>query len=528
VKLSNTSLRAPLSLGDQRLSLDDVWQVAVEGRPVALAEAALRRVARVRGKIDGWLGPHAPDVYGVNTGFGALAEVRVAAEDLARLQLNLVRSHATGVGQPFTRPITRAMMLLRANVLVLGTSGVRPEVPTLLVEMINRDVVPVVPEKGSVGASGDLAPLAHLALVLVGEGEALFGGERLTGADALARAGLSPIALAAKEGLALINGTQAMTADAALTLYRARRLCDTADIAGAQSLDALKGTARAFDARIHAMRPHPGQALSAAHLRRLTSGSQIAASHVDCGKVQDPYSLRCMPQVHGASRDVIAYCVDVVERECNSATDNPLAFETDDGLELLSGGNFHGQPVAFAADFLAIALAELANISERRIEQLVNPALSSGLPPFLAPQSGLNSGFMIAQITAAALVSENKGLCHPASIDSIPSSANREDHVSMGTIAARKARVVLEHVETVLAIEVLCGAQGIDLRRPLRSSPAIEAVHARVRREVEPMMDDRILHPDIEVALRLVREGALVEVAAPFLASTTAPEVPHV
>ena len=517
----------PLSLGDTRLTLDDVWQVAIERRSVSLADSAMQRVVRVRAEIDGWLGPDAPDVYGVNTGFGALAEVRVPTEDLARLQLNLVRSHATGVGQPFSRPITRAMMLLRANVLVLGTSGVRPEVPTLLVEMLNRDVVPVVPEKGSVGASGDLAPLAHLALVLVGEGEAFFGGERLTGAEALRRAGLKPIALAAKEGLALINGTQAMTADAALSLVRARRLCDTADIAGAQSLDALKGTARAFDARIHAMRPHPGQALSAAHLRRLTAGSQIADSHLDCGKVQDPYSLRCMPQVHGASRDVIAYCAEVVERECNAATDNPLAFETETGLELLSGGNFHGQPVAFAADFLAIALAELANISERRIEQLVNPALSSGLPPFLAPNSGLNSGFMIAQVTAAALVSENKGLCHPASVDSIPSSANREDHVSMGTIAARKARAVLEHVETVLAIEVLCGAQGIDLRRPLRSSPAIEAVHARLRTEVAPMMDDRVLHPDIEVALSLVREGALVDVAAPFLSDTPAPEVPH-
>ena len=315
MKHSDADPLPPLSLGDTRLTLDDVWHVAVDDRPVMLAESAMQRVVRVRAEIDGWLGPDAPDVYGVNTGFGALAEVRVPTEDLARLQLNLVRSHATGVGQPFSRPITRAMMLLRANVLVLGTSGVRPEVPTLLVAMLNRDVVPVVPEKGSVGASGDLAPLAHLALVLVGEGEAFFGGERLTGAEALRRAGLKPIALAAKEGLALINGTQAMTADAALSLVRARRLCDTADIAGAQSLDALKGTARAFDARIHAMRPHPGQALSAAHLRRLTAGSQIADSHLDCGKVQDPYSLRCMPQVHGASRDVIAYCAEVVERD---------------------------------------------------------------------------------------------------------------------------------------------------------------------------------------------------------------------
>ena len=500
-----------LALGAARLTLDDVWNVAHGHATVELDHHAVERVTRVRAEIDGWLGSDAPNVYGVNTGFGALAEVRISEGDLARLQLNLIRSHATGVGLPFSLPIARAMMLLRANVLLLGTSGVRAAVPRLLVEMLARDVVPVVPEKGSVGASGDLAPLAHLALVLVGEGEAFHGGERLPGAVALARAGLTPLALEAKEGLSLINGTQAMTADLALSLVRTRRLCAVADIAGAQSLDALKGTSRAFDARIQAMRAHPGQVQSASNLRRLTTGSGIAASHVDCGKVQDPYSLRCMPQVHGASRDVVTFSAGVVERECNAATDNPLAFETEGGLELLSGGNFHGQPVAFAADFLAIALAELANISERRIEQLVNPALSSGLPAFLAPRSGLNSGFMIAQVTAAALVSENKGLCHPASVDSIPSSANREDHVSMGTIAARKARTVLEHVETVLAIELLCGAQGIDLRRPLRSSDGIEAAHAVVRRHVPPMFDDRVLYPDLEAALDLVRSGAVVD-----------------
>jgi histidine ammonia-lyase len=389
------------------------------------------------------------------------------------------------------------MMLLRANVLMLGTSGARPVVPELLVAMLESGVHPLVPEKGSVGASGDLAPLAHLSLVLIGEGEAMFAGERLAGDEALRRAGLAPIVLAAKEGLSLINGTQAMTADAALTVDRARMLAKVADIAGAASLQALLGSRKPFDPRIQAARSHPGQAASARNLRRLTEDSAIIESHKNCTKVQDPYSLRCMPQVHGATRDVVDHVWQVIERECNAATDNPLAFMGPDGLELISGGNFHGQPVAMAADYLAIGLAELANISERRIEQLVNPALSSGLPPFLAGDSGLHSGFMIAQVTAASLVSENKVLCHPASVDSIPSSANREDHVSMGTLAARKARVVAEHVEIVLAIELLCAAQGMYLRRPLTADAGIEAAIACIRERVPPLMGDRLLYPDI-------------------------------
>lgn len=499
-----------ITLGTGRLTLPALWAVAHGLAGVEIAAEARARVARIRARIEALLGPQAPNTYGVNTGFGALAEVRINEADLARLQVNLLRSHATGVGEPYPAPVARAMMLLRANVLLLGTSGVRPEVPELLVEMIERGICPSIPQKGSVGASGDLAPLAHLALVLIGEGEATYEGVRLPGDEALARAGLRPLVLGPKEGLALINGTQAMTADAALTLERAERLAKTADIAGAMSLEALKGTARAFDARIHAMRPHPGQAHCAENLRRLIGHSELAESHHDCGKVQDPYSLRCMPQVHGATRDVLDFCADVVERECNAATDNPLAFEEGEAVELLSGGNFHGQPVAFASDFLAISLAELANISERRIEQLVNPALSSGLPPFLAPESGLNSGFMIAQVTAAALVSENKGLAHPASVDSIPSSANREDHVSMGTIAARKARHVAEHVETVLAIELMCAAQGLDLRRPLRSSPGVEAAFAVIRTAVPILREDRVLHRDIAAIAALVRDGRLV------------------
>jgi len=499
-----------VTLGHEPLTLAGLFAIAHGRATVEIHPDADRRVRRIRERIDALLAHDAPNAYGVNTGFGALAEVRVATADLARLQVNLLRSHATGVGEPFPSSITRAMMLLRANVLVLGTSGVRLEVPQLLVEMINRNVCPVIPQKGSVGASGDLAPLAHLALVLIGEGEAVFEGIVLPGDQALARAGLHPIILAPKEGLALINGTQAMTADAALVLERGALVAVAADIAGAMSLEALKGTVRAFDARIQAMRPHPGQERSAANLRQLLADSPLALSHKDCGKVQDPYSLRCMPQVHGATRDVLDYCASVLTRECNAATDNPLAFEVGDGVELLSGGNFHGQPVAFAADFLGIALAELANISERRIEQLVNPALSSGLPPFLAPDSGLNSGFMIAQVTAAALVSENKVLAHPASVDSIPSSANREDHVSMGTIAARKARQIVEHVETVLAIELLCGAQGLELRRPLRSSPGVEAAYAVVRTVAAPLTEDRIFHKDISAVAALISDGRLV------------------
>lgn len=507
----------PLVLGTGPLSTDDLVSVARRRRPVTIDPARRALVVELRAHVEALLDDDAPDTYGVNTGFGALAEVRVHRADLAQLQTNLVRSHATGVGRPYDIATTRAMILLRANVLLLGTSGVRPEVPELLVAMLNSGLHPFIPEKGSVGASGDLAPLAHLALVLIGEGETSLDpdptarrGARVTGRAGLSLAGLSAVALAPKEGIALINGTQAMTADAALTLRRARDLARIADVGAAASLDALLGTASAYDPRVHLARAHPGQIASAANLRRLLAGSVLINSHPDCGKVQDPYSIRCAPQVHGATRDALVFVEQVVERELNAATDNPLVFAARGGVDIISGGNFHGQPVAIAADLMAIAVAELANISERRVEQLVNPHLSAGLPPFLARNSGLESGFMIAQVTAASLVSENKILAHPASVDSIPSSANREDHVSMGTLAARKAREVVGNVEYVLAIELLCAMQGLDLRRPLRSGDGVEAAHDCIRSEVAPLDGDRILHRDIEAVAAMVSDGRLL------------------
>ncbi|HUQ04906.1 MAG TPA: histidine ammonia-lyase [Kofleriaceae bacterium] len=508
-----------LSLGDAPLTLEDIAAVARGDRPVRLGESARAAMSRARAMIDDVVarGDAAPAVYGVNTGFGALAEVRISAGEVRQLQQNLVRSHAAGVGAPLPRDATRAMMLLRAQVLATGRSGARAEVCDRLCEMLARGVHPLVPRRGSVGASGDLAPLAHLALGLTGEGEVEHDGKTVPAAFGLAAAGLQPMALEAKEGLTLLNGTQHMTALGSLTVLDAEDTCRIADLAGAISLEALKGTVRAFDERVIAARPHPGQQTVGANLRALLAGSPIAESHKDCGKVQDPYSLRCMPQVHGASRDALAYGRAVLEREANASTDNPLVFPDPtaaDGGEMISGGNFHGQPVAMALDFAAIAIAELANISERRVEQLVNPHLSSGLPPFLAPSSGLNSGFMIAQVSAAALVSENKILCHPASVDSIPSSAGREDHVSMGAHAALKLQQVHDQVRYVLAIEILCACQGIDLRRPLTTTPVLEAVHAALRKHVPAMMTDRPLAPDIERVRALIDDGTLLRAAS--------------
>jgi histidine ammonia-lyase len=500
-------------IGQEPLSLEAIARVAREAARVALGKEARSRMERSRAYIDGVLsgGPSAPNVYGVNTGFGALAEVRISASEIRELQKNLVRSHAAGVGAPLPREVVRGMLLLRAEVLALGYSGVRPELCEHLCEMLNRGVHPVIPSKGSVGASGDLAPLAHLALVVQGEGEAEHRGRILPGAEALAAAGLAPLELLAKEGLALVNGTQLMTAEGALAILDGEALCLAADLAGALSLEALKGTPRAFDPRILSARPHPGQQASARNLVQLTKSSEIVLSHKDCGKVQDPYSLRCMPQVHGATRDALAFCRQVLEREAESATDNPLVFAEQN--EVLSGGNFHGQPVALALDFAAIAVAELASISERRVEQLVNPHYS-GLPPFLVEQSGLNSGFMLAQVTAAALVSENKILCHPASVDSIPSSAGREDHVSMGVHAAHKLREVVDNVFTVLAIEILCAAQGIDLHRPLRGGPGVEAAHTLLRSRVPHLDRDRPMHKDVEAARELLVSRELLRAAA--------------
>jgi histidine ammonia-lyase len=494
-------------LDGDTLTIEEVVAVSVGRARAELSPAARERVRRSRALVEARL-EDGEAHYGINTGFGTFAEVRVDRADLERLQRNLVLSHAAGVGAPLPAAEARALMLLRANVLAKGVSGIREETLDLLLGLLDRGVVAVVPERGSVGASGDLAPLAHLALVLVGEGEAWLEGRRMPGAEALRRVRLSPVVLGAKEGLALVNGTQAMTAVGVHALFRAERLALLADLAGAMTLEGLLGSHRPFLPEIQLARGQVGQAASAARLRDLLAGSELNASHQgpDCHKVQDPYSLRCMPQVHGAARDGIAFCRAVLAREVNAATDNPLVFP--DTGEIVSGGNFHGQPVALALDVLAIAASHLATISERRVEQLVNPSLS-GLPPFLAPRKGLDSGFMIAQVTSAALVSESKVLCHPASVDSIPSSAGREDHVSMGMAAALKARQVVENVRTCLAIELLVAAQALDLRAPLRSSPKVSEAHQRIRAAVPHLDADRELHRDIEAVCRMVDRGEL-------------------
>jgi histidine ammonia-lyase len=500
-------------LGKEALTLEAIADVARAGKKVQLSAEARARIDAARAVVDRIAdgGDAAPAVYGVNTGFGFLADVRISADEIRNLQRNLIRSHAAGVGAPLPEPVVRAMMLLRAQVLSLGHSGVRAVVAELLCEMLNRGVHPIIPSKGSVGASGDLAPLAHLALVVMGEGEAIVGGTRMPGDRALAHAGLTPVPFEAKEGISLVNGTQCMTALGALALIDADDAARLADLVGALSLEALKGTPRAFDPRIHAVRPHAGQAASARNLARLLADSGIVASHKNCGKVQDAYSLRCMPQVHGATRDALAYARRVLEIEASSATDNPLVFA--DANEMISGGNFHGQPVALALDFAAIGAAELANIAERRIEQMVNPHLSSGLPAFLSPESGLNSGYMMAQVTAAALVSENKILAHPASVDSIPSSAGREDHVSMGVHAADKLARIVDNVRNVIAIELLCAAQGVDLRTPHRPGPALDAMHTAVRARVPTLETDRVVSRDIETVRALLDDGSLVAAA---------------
>jgi histidine ammonia-lyase len=499
------------------ISLEDLEQVARGRRAVGFDPAARKAVDACRTVVEDILakGDKAPNVYGVNTGFGALAETRISAADVRALQRNLVRSHACGIGDPLTAAEVRGILVLRAQVLALGHSGVRAAIIDLLIGMLDKGVVPRVPSRGSVGASGDLAPLAHVALAMIGEGEAgIWDGktEPVYGpsADVLKKVGLEPVVLEAKEGLALINGTQMMASLGTLALRDAERLATAADIAGAMSLEALKGSSRPFDQRLHDLRTHPGQSDCAKNLRALLSGSEIAESHRDCKKVQDPYSLRCMPQIHGATRDALGWTRQVLAREVNAVTDNPLVFTTPSGEpELISGGNFHGQILAHALDLAAIATAELANVSERRVEQLVNPALSTGLTPFLAAGSGLHSGFMIAQVASAALVSENKVLCHPASVDSIPSSAGKEDHVSMGSVSALKLRTIVENVRCALAIEIMTAAAGLDQRRPLRSSAGVEAALAKVRELVAPMTADRPLHGDIEKVAHLVETGDL-------------------
>ncbi len=494
-----------IDLDGEHLTFEDLADAACGSLRLRLAPAARERVTACREALES-LTRSGSAVYGFNTGFGLLSEVRIDDADVDRLQENLIRSHCAGVGEPLPVETVRVMMLLRANVLARGHSAVRVDLLESLLAMFNADVMPVIPSRGSVGASGDLAPLAHLALGLMGDGEAIHRGRRTAAADALAGAGLKPVRLASREGLALVNGTQAMTAIGARALDAAGLLMIGADIAGAMTLEGLLGSARPFDERIAALRPHPGHAIVASNIRLLLEGSGIMDSHRTCGRVQDAYSLRCMPQVHGAARDALSYVRRVLGIEINAVTDNPLFFA--EGAEALPGGNFHGQPVSQAMDLLGIAVADAGSISERRTERMVNPALS-GLPAFLAPSPGLESGFMMAQVTAAALVSENKKLAHPSSVDSIPTGAGKEDHVSMGVAAAHSAATIVEHHESILAIEMMVAAQAIELRRPLRSSPALEAVHAALRQRVPALQRDRVLSTDIAAIGSMLRDGTL-------------------
>ena len=494
-----------LELDGQKLSLEEIVAVALQREEVRLAGAARERVREARALVEKIISD-GRIVYGINTGFGKLSDVHIPPQAMSDLQLNLVRSHACGVGRPLSEAETRAMMLLRANVLAKGLSGARVEVLELLLMMLERGVHPLIPEKGSVGASGDLAPLAHLALCLIGEGEAVYQGERMSGAEALRRAGLEAVRLEAKEGLALLNGTQAMAATGALALHRAERLAHLADVSGAMTLEALRGTPVAFDERIHAARPHPGQQAVAEHLRQLLTDSEIRASHLENDpRVQDAYSLRCMPQVHGAVRTALRHAREVVEIETGSATDNPLIFiERGD---IISGGNFHGAPVALCLDYAAIALTDLMSITERRIDRLVNPDSNEDLPPFLTTDAGTSSGFMMAQVTAAALLADSRVLAHPASIDNVPTDGGKEDHVSMGMTAAVKLRAIVENAEYVLAIELLAAAQGLEHRAPLKPGRGVARAFEIVRSIAPPVERDRVLSTDFERLAEAIREG---------------------
>ena len=485
------------------LTLEQTVEVAggVEAR---LAQGSRSRIDRSRRFVEDIVA-RGEVVYGINTGFGALSDVTIPPDKLRELQINLVRSHACGVGEPLPERAVRAMMLQRANVLAKGYSGCRSEVIETLLKMLNAGVHPLIPSRGSVGASGDLAPLAHLALVAIGEGEAFYRGERMPGGEALNAAGIHPLTLEAKEGLALLNGTQAMTAVGGLALIDAERLTDAADVSGAMTLEALKGTPVAFDHKIHAVRPHPGQIRSARRLRELIEGSEIRESHRDHiidPRVQDAYALRCMPQVHGAVRDSLAHARRILEIEINSATDNPLIFA--EAREVLSGGNFHGEPIALTLDYAAIAIADLGTISERRVERLVNPDLS-GLPAFLTPDPGMNSGMMIAQIVAASLIAENNVLAHPASVANLPTSGNKEDHVSMGMTSALKFAHIVKNVEVIVAIEAMCAAQGLDFLKPLKPGPRLAEAYSRIRAVVPMLERDAALSGYIEQLVPVIR-----------------------
>jgi len=519
-----------LHINGNDLTLEAVREVAAERRVVLLAPDAREAVSRARAVVDALVAENRVS-YAITTGVGKLSDVRIAGEQIRELQVNLVRSHAVGVGEPLSAAETRAMMLLRANSLSKGNSGVRGAVIDTICEMLNRGVTPMVPSQGSVGASGDLAPLGHLALALIGEGECLDDrGVRVPAADAMRRAQVNALVLEAKEAVSLINGTQGMLAVGVLALLAAETLADTADVIGALALDCLRGTDVAFDERIHLARPHSGQLKTASNLRKMLEGSQLRESHRDCDRVQDAYSLRCMPQVHGAVRDTLVHCREVMEIEVNSAVDNPLVFMKSTShvganalvrpaergsaafeADVISGGNFHGQPVAFVLDFLGIALSALAGISERRLERMVNPALNEGLPPFLAAGAGLNSGFMMPQVAAASLVSENKVLAHPASVDSITTSGNKEDYVSMGMTAALKLKKIVENTRNAMAIEAMAAAQALDFLAPLKTSKRGQVAHAAIRSVCATMDRDRVMYQDFARIAELIASGKVAE-----------------
>lgn len=473
---------------------------------VSIEAEAKRRMQKSRAYVLDIIKKGKP-VYGINTGFGALSSVHIAEKDLAQLQVNLIRSHCTGVGKPFSREIVRAIMVLRANCLALGFSGVNPEIVELICDFINHGITPVVPEKGSVGASGDLAPLSHIALALIGEGEVEFQGKIINSKFAIDYIGKKPAVLGPKDGLALINGTAVMTALGSLALIEAERLMKLADVSACMTLDGVKGTRSAYHPLITKLKPHPGQLDCVANLNMILNGSQIVGSHEHCGKVQDPYSLRCVPQVHGACRQALRHAREVIEIELNAVTDNPLVFP-DEG-EVVSGGNFHGEAMALCMDYLAMGLAEICNISERRIEKMMNPSFSD-LPAFLVKNSGLNSGLMIAHVTAAALTSENKYLCHPCSVDSVPTSTDKEDHVSMGPNSGRKLHEVVFNTKQVLGVELLCNTQALEFQRPLKTSPALEAVHSLIRAHVPVIEEDRVFFKDMENIVKLINNNELV------------------
>jgi histidine ammonia-lyase len=498
-----------INIDGESLALDNVWKASRGGEKFALPEASRKRIQSSRAYIEGRL-KSGDVIYGVNTGFGAFSNVKISSKDIIQLQKNLIRSHSSGVGEPFTEAQTRAIMLLRANALARGHSGIRPEVIDKIIEFLNHDILPVIPQQGSVGASGDLAPLSHLALALIGEGEVWEDGRAVATMGKLKKLGVSPLELQAKEGLSLINGCQVMTAVGILALYESRRLIWMMDLSGAMTLEALKGSRSAFDPLIFQTRPHPGEAKTARNILKLLGAtSEIAESHAGCNRVQDAYSLRCMPAVHGAGKDALRYGQRVLEVEANSSTDNPLVF--DDAEKILSCGNFHGEPVAFALDFMGIAMSALASISECRIEKLINPAMSD-LPAFLAPKGGLNSGHMIVQVAAASLVSENKILAHPASVDSIPTSADKEDHVSMGTIAARKFLKITQNAENIVAMEMLSATQALDMLKPLKASSAVIKALQLIREHVPFAEEDRVFAKDILVIRDLIRDDQLSEV----------------